>query len=193
MEKLVSDLSAGNKTAYKKVFRLYYSRLIRYSGFLLKDNVEAEDLVQEVFIQLWENRANLKSEKNLASYLFILTRNKCFNALKHKIVEEKYVTKQAAMEAEELYHVSFELMEEFVSMEELLNNELDRMMDEMPERCAEAFRLKWIEGKKIREIAEIMKISTTMVDKHLAKGLQMVQEKLTPGMFLLFLFTRNFN
>lgn len=191
MEKLVSDLSAGNKTAYKKVFRLYYPRLVRYSGFLLKDNVEAEDLVQEVFIQLWENRANLKSEKNLASYLFILTRNKCFNALKHKVVEEKYVTKQAAMETEALYHVSFELMEEFVSMEELLNKELDRMMDEMPERCAEAFRLKWIEGKKIREIAEIMQISTTMVDKHLAKGLQIVQQKLAPGMFLFLLYTRN--
>lgn len=188
MEKMVSDLSAGSKTAFKKVFHLYYPRLVRYSGFLLKNNVEAEDLVQEVFIQLWENRANLKSEKNLASYLFILTRNKCFNALKHKVVEEKYTMNQAAMETEELYHVSSELMEEFVSMEELLNKELDRIMDEMPERCAEAFRLKWLEGKKIHEVAEIMKVSTTMVDKHLAKGLQIVQQKLSPGMFLFLIF-----
>src|SRR5690554_2130002 len=135
MEKIVSDLSAGSKTAFKKVFRLYYPRLVRYSSFLLKENVEAEDLVQEVFIQLWENRTNLRTEKNLASYLFILTRNKCFNVLKHKVVEEKYIINKAAMENEELYHLSFELNEEFVSMEELLNKELDHIIDEMPERC----------------------------------------------------------
>ncbi|MFW6369713.1 MAG: RNA polymerase sigma-70 factor [Bacteroidota bacterium] len=187
MEKIVSDLSAGSKPAFKKIFRLYSPRLIRYAGFLLKNNDEAEDLVQEVFFQVWENRANLKSEKNLASYLFTLTKNKCFNVLKHKVVAEKYFTSQAAMETEELYHLSFEMQEEFISMEDLLNKELERIMNEMPVRCAEAFRLKWLEGKKIREIAQIMQISTTMVDKHLAKGLKIAREKLSPGMFLLLL------
>lgn len=184
MEKIVSDLSAGSKPAFKKIFRLYSPRLIRYAGFLLKDNDEAEDLVQEVFFELWKNRTHLESEKNLGSYLFTLTKNKCFNVLKHKMVADKYLTSQAAMESEELYHLSFEMQEDFVSMEELLNKELERIMNEMPGRCAQAFRLKWLEGKKIREIAEIMHISTTMVDKHLAKGLQIAREKLSPGMFL---------
>ena len=187
MEKIVSDLSAGSKPAFRKVFRLYFPRLVRYAGYLLKNNQEAEDLVQEVFFQLWENRSGLQAERNLASYLFALTKNKCFNALKHKVVEEKYRASQAALETEELYHLSFELQEDFVSMEELLNKELGRIINEMPERCAEAFRLKWFEGKKIREIAEIMQISTTMVDKHLAKGLQIAREKLSPGMFLFLL------
>ena len=56
MEKIVSDLSAGSKPAFKKIFRLYSPRLIRYAGFLLKDNDEAEDLVQEVFFEVWKNR-----------------------------------------------------------------------------------------------------------------------------------------
>jgi RNA polymerase sigma-70 factor, ECF subfamily len=159
----------------------------------MKNNFEAEDLVQEVFIQLWENRETIKSEKKLSSYLFLLTRNKCFNALKHKLVEEKYISNQSVMETEELYYMSFGLEEEFVSMEELLNIELNRILKEMPERCAEAFRLKWLEGKKIREISEIMDISTTMVDKHLAKGLQIVQQKLTSGLFLFFLLAKNGN
>ena len=60
----------------------------------------------------------------------------------------------------------------------------------MPGRCAEAFRLKWLEGKKIREIAGIMQISTTMVDKHLAKGLQIAREKLSPGMFLFLVIMK---
>jgi len=183
----VSDLLGGNKTAFKKIFRLYYPRLIRYSSSILKDTTEAEDLVQEVFIQLWEYRNQLKPEKNLAAYLYTLTRNKCYNAIKRRIVEEKYLKNQAAMETEELYHISFGSNDEFVAMEDMLNEELNRIMNEMPKRCAEAFRLKWMEGKKIREIAEIMQISTTMVDKHLAKGFQIIRHNLTSKMFMLFL------
>ena len=183
----MSDLLGGNKTAFKKIFRLYYPRLIRYSSSILKDTTEAEDLVQEVFIQLWEYRNQLKPEKNLAAYLYTLTRNKCYNAIKRRIVEEKYLKNQAAMETEELYHISFGSNDEFVAMEDMLNEELNRIMNEMPQRCAEAFRLKWMEGKKIREIAEIMQISTTMVDKHLAKGFQIIRHNLTSKMFMLFL------
>jgi RNA polymerase sigma-70 factor (ECF subfamily) len=102
-------------------------------------------------------------------------------------VDDKYRTVSAKMASEELYNISFEIQDDFISMEERLNIELEKVISTMPERCQIAFRLKWLEGKKIKEIAEAMDISTTMVDKHLAKGLQIARNKLSPDMFL-FLF-----
>ncbi|GAB1453711.1 hypothetical protein MASR2M47_37670 [Draconibacterium sp.] len=67
-----------------------------------------------------------------------------------------------------------------------MHQELEKIIIEMPERCQSVFRLKWFEGKKIREISEIMGISSTMVDKHLAKGMEIMRQKMKPEMFLFF-------
>jgi RNA polymerase sigma-70 factor (ECF subfamily) len=66
--------------------------------------------------------------------------------------------------------------------------ELEAVIAEMPPKCQTAFRLKWFEGKKIREIAELMDISTTMVDKHLARGIKIVRQKLNPDLFVFLFF-----
>lgn len=179
--------------AFEELFRLYYPRLKKYAVGILHNSNEAEDLVQDVFYQLWKNWSQIDQEKNISSYLFTTLKNKCLNTLRHKIVEEEYTLQQSKYKAEELYHISFKETDEFVSMEKQLTKELETIISGMPPKCQEAFRLKWFEGKKIREIAEIMKISTTMVDKHLAKGLHIAREKMDPSMFIFFLIKYNKN
>ncbi|MCD6354787.1 MAG: RNA polymerase sigma-70 factor [Prolixibacteraceae bacterium] len=180
-------MAKGDESAFEGLFRLYFPRLKKYASYFLKDTDEAEDLIQDVFLQVWKNRTTLNNEKNLAPFLFTLVKNRCLNSLKRKVIEDKSIATQAKIDSEELYHISFEVENNFSSMEEKLFSELEKIISEMPERCRTAFRLKWIEGKKIKEIAAIMKISTTMVDKHLSKGLRIARQKLTPDMFL-FLF-----
>ena len=193
-ENILVALANGNNLAFRKIFRLYYPRLEKYATYFLKNHEEAEDLVQEVFLQIWQNRKAIKRETHFESYLFTLVRNRCLNTLKRKVVEDKFVTSQASEVTEELYHISFNAEGPFLTMQEMLHAELEKIIAEMPERCRVAFRLKWMEGKKIREIAESMKISTTMVDKHLAKGLQIARQKLSPDLFFCCLplthFTR---
>ena len=186
---LIKKIIDGNKPAFETLFKLYYPRLKKYAQYILHDNLIAEDLVQDVFVQIWNNRRTLNEELHFAPYIFTLTKNRCLNAIKRKVVEDKYVKKQT--ETEELYHISFEMKENFSSMEEKLAIELEKIIMKMPERCQVAFRLKWFEGKKIREIAEIMDISATMVDKHLAKGLQIARQNLNPEMFLFLLISRS--
>ncbi|MGE4586085.1 MAG: RNA polymerase sigma-70 factor, partial [Mangrovibacterium sp.] len=163
--------------SFEDFFRFYYPRLINYARYFLKSEQSAEDLVQDAFLQLWRNKEILKRERNIPSYMFALLRNKCLDSLKRKVVEDKYFHRQASMKEEELYFISFDGTGEYTSMEELLQKELQSLILEMPERCGTAFRLKWIEGKKIREIAKIMNISPTMVEKHLAKGLAVARKK----------------
>jgi RNA polymerase sigma-70 factor (family 1) len=172
---------------FEELFRLYYPRLKNYACQLLHESGEAEDLVQDVFCQVWHNRTRLNEEKNVGAYLFTLLKNKCFNVLRHKVIEKRFAIQKVRYESEALYHISFKETGEFVSMEERLFNELEQIIAGMPPKCRRAFRLKWFEEKKNREIAEIMKISTTMVDKHLAKGLQVARQKLNPDLLFLFL------
>jgi RNA polymerase sigma-70 factor (ECF subfamily) len=173
---------------FEHLFRLYSPRLKRYAAVILHDEAAADDLVQDVFFQLWQSRWQPESEKNTGSWLFTLLRNKCLNLLKHKIVEEKYILQSARYETEELYHISFMGASGFVSTDEKLMTELEVIIAEMPPKCQTAFRLKWFEGKKIREIAELMDISTTMVDKHLARGIEIVRQKLNPDLFVFLFF-----
>lgn len=184
---IVNMFTQGSERAFERLFQLYFPRLISYANTFLYNRQEAEDLVQDVFVQIWNHKETIDTERQFSSFLFTLVRNRCLNSLKKKVVEDKFCTATARMISEELYLISFEMEDDFVSMEEKLNVELEKVIAEMPDRCQVAFRLKWLEGKKIREIAEEMSISTTMVDKHLAKGLQIAREKLSPDMFL-FLF-----
>jgi RNA polymerase sigma-70 factor (ECF subfamily) len=171
---------------FEDFFRLYYPRLKNYAHSFLHNSDEANDVVQDLFFQLWEDRKFLDSEQNIPAYVFTLLKNRCLNILKRRIVEEKYLHYQARLLSEELYHISFETSGVFVSMEESLHQELDRLIALMPEKCGFVFRMKWIEGKKNREIAEAMQISMTMVDKQLAKGMAIARENLNRGLLLLF-------
>ncbi|WP_372934063.1 RNA polymerase sigma-70 factor [Mariniphaga sediminis] len=181
------NTSEKDLMSFEQLFRLFYPRLKNYAFSLLQNENEAEDMVQDVFFQLWQNMADFDDEGNGGSYLFTLLKNRCLNSLKHKVVEEKYAVRFAKNETEELYHISFAETNEFISMEERLMFELEMIIKEMPEKCQTAFRLKWFEGKKIREIAKIMDISTTMVDKHLAKGLQIARKNMDPDLYIFFL------
>lgn len=171
--------------AFEEFFRFYYPRLRRYASYFLKDQEEADDLVQEVFLQLWKDREHLDPNRNLTSFTFTLVKNRCFDRLRKRIVEEKYLLHQAKKESEELYHISFDETGEFISMEELLHRELLKLIEKMPSKCGIAFRLRWIDGKKVREIALEMNISATMVDKYLAKGLSFAKDHLNPDLFVL--------
>jgi len=171
--------------SFETLFRLYYPRLSRYASYLLKDENEAEDLVQDVFSRLWRDKQLLKEDRNVSSFLYTMVRNNCLNNLKRRVVENKYLLHEQSVKSEELYHISFRQEGHFQSFEEILHQEILNLIDVLPEKCGIAFRLKWVEGKKIKEIAELMDISVSMVDKHLAKGLAIAREKLKPDLFIL--------
>ncbi len=176
------------EASFEGLFRGHYHRMKKYAFYFLKNEEEADDLIQDVFLQFWSKREFLDAEKNETAFLFRILRNKCLNLLKRKIVEGKYFSFQNSLETERLYHISFEQQDDFESLEDRLSLELESLIAEMPEKCGQAFRMKWIEGKKIRDIALIMNISTTMVDKHLARGMEIARRKINPELLLLLFF-----
>ena len=94
-----------------------------------RDEEEVNDLVQEVFLQLWTKKESLNAERNIEGFLFTLLKNKCLNSLKKSIIEEKFIQQQIRFETERLYHISFSGQQEFVRMEEQLTGYLVKAMD----------------------------------------------------------------
>lgn len=178
-----------NITSFEELFRFYYPRMRRYAIHFLQDEEEANDLIQDVFLQLWDQREDLQEDKNIIAFLFTLLKNKCLNSLKKKVIENKYLQYQSLFETERLYALSFAQSTDFKSMESQLNLEIESLIAQMPEKCGIVFRLKWIEGKKIKEIATLLDISTTMVDKHLSRGMEIAREKINPHLFLFYMLT----
>ncbi len=191
MGKDQSHLFDQDLIRFEQLFQKYSPRLTKYAAHILGNTKEAEDLVQDVFLDIWEKRTNPDAKKNIPAFLYAIMHNKCINHLKARIVKEKYIHRQVKFETEELYHISFNHSGGFISFDEKLHAELEGLIKKMPQQCGTAFRLRWIEGKKIREIAEIMDISSTMVDKHLAKGMEVARNNLSSELFLLLVLSRD--
>ncbi|MGV8091704.1 MAG: RNA polymerase sigma-70 factor [Mangrovibacterium sp.] len=175
-------------SSFEKLFRVHYYRMKRYAFYFLKDEEEANDLIQDVFMQFWSKRETFDQQKNETAYLFKILKNRCLNLLKRKVIEGKYSQYQSSFDTERLYYISFDQTADFISMEDRISLELESIIHNMPDKCGQAFRLRWLEGKKIKDIAMIMNISTTMVDKHLTKGMEIARQKIKPELLIL-LFT----
>lgn len=185
-DKLKESSSELDLQTFEELFRLYFPRLRKFAENFLGNKGEAEDLVQDVFVWYWKNKSKLSQNNLNSSYLFTAVRNRCLNVLKRKVIEERYILESTKNAAEELYYLSLTGQSEFISMEDRLLTEMDSIIAKMPDKCQNVFRLKWKEGKKIKEIAEIMGISTTMVDKHISRGLEITRRNIDPNQYPKF-------
>lgn len=169
---LLEEVKSGNNQAFEYLFRSYYPRLFGYAIRFVEDEESARDIIQECFIKFWEKREILKAV-SLTSLLFAMVHNSCLNYLKHRaVVEHQQIEYLASIEGEEkLYHVDFCIDNEHKLLYQELEEQINLVIGELPERCREIFLLSRFEGLKNREIAEKLKISTTAVEKHIAKAL----------------------
>ena len=160
------------------LYRRYAPELVRYIRKFTEDQAAAEDIVQETFITVWENKKTFNSYQGLKAYLYELVQNKCTNYLKHRQVEDKYASyvKTTGEEAEGDYSL----------MQEEIYRELYMAVRELPEKCQRVFELH-LEGKKNDEIAEILGISVLTVKSHKQNAIHILKEKMG-NLFLLYAY-----
>ncbi len=172
-------LKNGEPDAFRIFFRLLYPRLKRYCKLFIADKEQAEDIIQESFITLWEKRKTINIEKSVESFIFVIVRNRCLNYLKQKNLEEGKINLEniKVAELQYLYNLDFSLRED-KSLEELLIQSFQQTIDELPDKRKKVFIKCKIEGKKQQELADELSISLKMVEKHIAKAKQHIREKL---------------
>ena len=171
-DELFDQVRTGDQSAFELLFSIYFARLNDFAKNVVRDGMISQDIVQEVFVKVWETREEIENI-NLEAFLFRLVRNRCIDYIKHlKVVNNRMQKIQIISKYEELYRIDFMGNEPYVLIEEELKIKIEKTILSLPDRCREVFILSRMDGLKNREIAEKLEINVKNVERHLSRALQ---------------------
>ena len=188
---LFSALSDGDELAFEKLYKLYFPRLFSFSCKIVNDENVAKDVVQNVFIQIWEKHISFQIEQPEA-FMYRMVRNASLNHIRHlKVVDKLKSDIEDRFLGEELYYIDMVGNEPYLLIEDELRKKVVEVMDSLPEKCREVFKLSRVEGFKNQEIANRLGISIKAVEKHITKALSVYRKNfsgyLPASVFLIIL------
>lgn len=160
-------LKEGDELAFELLFRKYYPRLCGFANKFIGNQQEAEEIIQEVFLNIWKKREYLKLDNEIRPYLYKSVQNLCFNFIEHqKVIESYYSVIDLVYQNQS---------EDFNTYESVLYTELQKKVDQamngLPEQCLKIFRMSREEGLKYQEIAMELGISVKTVETQISRAL----------------------
>jgi RNA polymerase sigma-70 factor (family 1) len=164
-KKLIRQLRRGNVSAFNLIFENYNQKVYNFCLHLLKKQQDAEEVTQEVFIAIWQNRERIDPNTTLSTYIYSIARNQIYHIYRKSFYIQSYLD----------YLNNADTKPELVTEDQVLYNELQHFLnqtiEELPPKRKEVFKLSRIEGLTYREIADRMKISENTVDVQIRKAL----------------------
>ena len=167
---LLDRLRRGDEAAFDTIFRTHYAQLVSVAEGMLGDRGAAEEIAQEVMLELWKRRGTLALE-SLRAYLIRATRNRALNQIRHDKVTreaEPYAAGESSAPASAEADLADQEIESAVKA----------AMQTLPDRCREVFELSRVHGLKYSEIARTLDISVKTVEAQMGKALRTLREQL---------------
>jgi RNA polymerase sigma-70 factor (ECF subfamily) len=190
--KILHGLIIGDEETYVFLFKEYYVSLCSYSRRYVGRKDIAEEIVSETFMKIWESRNTLNIISSIKSYLFHAVCNNSLNYLRN-LKKENII--ETYFQDPKFENMGFaEILEETEEQSLLMENistKIEEAVSQLPRQQQSVFRLKRQNGKKIREIAQMMELSVKTVEMHLSKATINLQKKLNnylPSFLLFILF-----
>lgn len=168
---------------FELIFRKYYVRLCGFANKFIANTTEAEDIVQEVFLNIWAKKDRLKLDDEIKPYLFKSVQNLCFNFIEHqKVVDSYYSVIEVVYKNKK---------EEFDSYESVLFTEFQAKVDEaigsLPEECRKIFKMSREDGLKYAEIADKLNLSVKTVETQMSRALSKLKIELKDYLSILII------
>ena len=170
---------------FDSVFRKYHHRLYLYTLKFVENESDALDIVQNVFLSVWENKKFRIDEKMVQSYLFNAVKNSCLNYIKHRIVVRKF-EQSLASELMEMEAIHFQSSEKSLIEKENLK-QLEDAINSLSESYKEVIVLSRYEGLKNQEIAHKLNISVRTVETRIFRALTRLKEKVSSKSFFILM------
>jgi RNA polymerase sigma-70 factor (ECF subfamily) len=180
LQKNVISVSKGDTLAFRRFYDQFFHHVWSYARYFAKSKVVCEEIVSDVFTNVWVNKEKLPEIENMEAYLFIVTRNKAFNSYDKEERQPKITD-----------NLSSDLGIDKINPEEILiTKELEvaiqNSIDQLPERCRIVFQMSR-DGKMTHQrIAEILSISENTVHAHMVTALKKLSISLKKYIYILF-------
>lgn len=168
----IARIREGDEYEFEALFKEYYLLLTRFAWKYVKSQAVAEEFVQDVFADLWENREELKLNGPVRPYLYKVVRNHALNYVKHHQVKRKYDPKW--MDQKETPMVTYQ----DDKREEQIRKAIEQAIEELPTRSKMTYKLHRHDGLTYVEIAEVMEVSVKTVESQMTRTLQMLRDRL---------------
>ncbi len=179
---LIENLRKGDVEAFDLVYEKYAGKLYAFSLKYLKSVEETEELVQSVFLKLWENQAKLKKETSFKSYLFTIAYNEICNLFRRRKYQQKFIA-QITSENQEASDSS----EKQLDYQSVLQ-QIEQIVGKLPEKQRIVFIKSRMEDKSTKEIASELGFSPGTVDNYLSEALKFIRNNLKDSHLALLLF-----
>lgn len=186
---IAQKIKGGDLDIFQGFYKTNYKRLFNYASLFINQSDEAEDIVQDAFINLWNNRSSINLEQSIGGLLYRAIRNQCLNKIKHDKVKEKFIEFAKHYESIDLvYRQDFDL-EETDSDSFYVFSQIAKAIDELPQKRKEVYKLSKIEGQSHSEIAQQLDISTKGVERHITLANKTLRAKLKHLKTAIFILT----
>ncbi|MFH0842945.1 MAG: RNA polymerase sigma-70 factor [Bacteroidota bacterium] len=163
---IIRRIRQGDKGQFESLFRTSYVSLVRYAKTIIRDHDSAEEIVQDLFFRLWQDREKIQIESSLNGYLFRAVHNRCLHRIEHNRVVERHVHEALYSPPGEVENPS-----EIIQYKEL-QAKIAVIIARLPERCGRIFCMNRFEGLKYAEIAEKLSVSVKTVEANMGKALK---------------------
>ena len=185
-KELLLQLSNDSEQAFEKIYKLYSARLYGNLIKLVKSESEAQEILQDVFLKIWNNRHSIDTDKSFRSYLFKIAENKVYDFFRKAARDKKKE------------HVLLEIASsEYMPVEDIMLSDaktvlLEKAIESLSPQRQQVFRLCKLEGKSYREASEILGISASTISDHIVKATKSIRdyfEKNEQALLALFIFS----
>lgn len=186
-EQYVKLLKKGDMSAFDAIYKEYCHRLYGFVIKFIKQREDAEEIVQEVFLKIWEAREKIDVYSSFEGYLFTMAYNTTINVLRKRMSQDKYVAHLKAIQTIEEADETIDEME----YKELIGK-VQSLIYQLSPRQQEIFYLSREKGLTHEEIAEKLNISTNTVKNHLVSSLKFLRSNIDRGFIVNILFVSLF-
>ncbi len=169
---LVSRLNQGDPDAFSEIYHAYFKDLVMFAFSIIKEMADSEEIVQDTFVKLWEDRTKLDVKNSLKSILLKSVQNRCIDWYRHKKIISKHTE----------YILNYTSLLEYDTENYILWSELNGLIEtamaDMPEKFREAYEMNRNKGLKYQEIAEVLSVSVKTVEARISKALEFLRKEL---------------
>ena len=188
---LLEQLRSGDPRAFEALFRRHYADLLRFARAQLGSHEEAEDVVHDVFLRVWEGREALGGERSLGTYLLVSVRNRAIDRVRRRVWHSRWPdTAEGGGDCEAIVRaldVGAPTFDSDPASVAELQRAILRALDDLPERCRTAFLLCRDQDLTYSEAAAIMGVGPATVKTQVARALAALRHSLAPFLSLLLL------